>query len=335
MSARRFAQPNALLRCRTTEHPQQFLRAADQRRPRGIQPFIANYPDTIVLHRIYIFPGSIAQRRGQLCAVASGSPRQNDHIRIRFRYLLVRDSLPEWNDNRSSCQCDEFVDPGRGTDARIRPRLAIHFGAFRIASRATSHDVKAVSHAPNELVSGGSAIYDTSQQPDVVLDVGKTSRINGQERDWLCEELRHGIWSEGNRTNHQSRLQPHHSGDIQLPAIADSWTTTDGRDVLAPAAHADKLSSSAQRQQNRRHIRRERHDSDPLTLLHSIFVPRILDFSPANSRVTANRKTKARRRGSLSGALFCLGPNYCAASTFLSPGFGICQSRPASSALFG
>jgi hypothetical protein len=247
-------------------YSRQFGSTAHQRRPRSIQQLISNHHHAPIVHSRQVAPRRITQGRIDLRSVSSRSPRQYNDVGFRSCNLRVAHPRASLNRHSAARNFYELRNPGRGTNPRIRPSLAVNPRprALTETPRPPRHAIERPTQPSYQPLRTSPTTHQPPKRLHIVLDIRQRPRIDSQKRDGLLKYFRHGFRREGHRTDQQSWPQLHHFPNIQLPAIAHRGPRPHIGHVLAPAAHADKLTPRPKLEQNRSHTRRKRNDSHPV-----------------------------------------------------------------------
>ena len=246
---------------------EQLARALHEWRAGRVEQLIRNHGYTPILHGGRILPCHNAKRPGWIGAFAGGRPCEDDDVGIRAGDVFVRDALPRRRDELTPGNPHEFRHPGRGTDPRVRPGLAIHTWSRRFVEHtycSFRNSRKCGAHSRNEPFSGSRAVCQTAERSYVLLDIRQTARVQGQKRHRLFEQFRHCFWSKRDGADKQRWPQSHHFINVELPAIANPRQPPGVRNFVTPLAHADHSSLRANSKQNRRDAGRERNNSQSL-----------------------------------------------------------------------
>src|SRR5580700_10144061 len=132
--------------------------ALHKRRARCVGEFVADHDDAAGFDGRNIFPCWIAQCARWFGATAGGGPGQDDDVGFGALDFCVRYTCAGGDDHSAAGEFDELPDPGRGTDARIRPGLAIDARAFAGAGRTIGDAIETSLYLANQTLPCGFAI---------------------------------------------------------------------------------------------------------------------------------------------------------------------------------
>src|SRR5271156_4466769 len=253
-----------------SNRPRQFPRPINQRRPRRIQKLVPNHHHPPAPHRRHIPPSRIPQSCRDLGARPGSRPSQHNQFRRSQRHRFIRHPRARIHDHLSPGHLHQLRHPGRGTDPRLRPSLAIHAKPPPSAKPAypARHIRKSRPHLPYQLFRRPRAIHQSPQRRNITKNIRQRPRIHCQKRHRLRQNLLHRLRHKRHRTNQNRGPQSHHFAQIHFPAIAHRRTRAHLRHILAPPRNSHQLAPHPQRKQNRSNTRRKRYNPQSVEFFH-------------------------------------------------------------------
>src|SRR5580693_1063036 len=218
---------------------------------------LPNHHHAPIPHRRHIPPSRIPQRCGNLRPRASSRPSQHNQFRRSPRHVRVRQARTRIHDHFSPCRLHQLRHPGRGTDPRLRPSLAINAQPPAVTKPAglPSHLRESSTHFPYQALRRAPPLDQSSQHTNITKNIRKRSRIDRQKRHRLRQNRLHGLDSKRHRPNQNGRPQPHHLAHIHLPTITHRRPRTHLRHILTPPRNPHQFAPHAQRKQYRSNAR--------------------------------------------------------------------------------
>jgi len=236
-------------------------RSLHQWRPRRIQQLIPHHKNAPLPYRRHILPGLHLIRLRGIRFPACRRPRQHNHLRPCICHLRVSHLFSSWNNHFAAANLHQLRHPRRRTNPRIRPSLAIYSHAsLHSPCRAGNHR-KFRTHPPNQCLRLRRPPRNSSQQPNVCVNVIQRSRVHRQEIQRLLQQFPDGLLFVRHRPNDQRRPQRHDVRHrLHVPAIPNLWQSRHRRNVATPFRHAHQKPPRPHRAQNRSSARRQRHN---------------------------------------------------------------------------
>ena len=231
--------------------------------PACLRKFVADDGHATGFERGNVFPSRIAEYLIRLGAVSGGGPGEDDHVRLRGRDCIVSDASASSDRIFSAGDFHEFRNPGRGTDARVRPSFAIDAG-FRLPPEtgALPDIIKASAHFVDHPLGTSAAIRQTAKRANVILDAGKRAGIQREKIDSAVTVMRDTV-SSMNGTDPTSNVGLRRIINRRYPFSSNRrlGAAFQRRQHPAPFAYANEFFVHAKRKQNRSNTGCERDDS--------------------------------------------------------------------------
>jgi hypothetical protein len=176
--------------------------------------------------------------------------------------LFVTYFLAGGQNHFPAAKTNEFRDPGRGTDAGVRPRLAVNSQPFPYLAASFCDRHKFLAHLFNKPIGLLETVGYPTQETNVILNIGQQSGIHGQEVEGMLEKLGHGFMLVWHRSNDERWIQPKDLVyRIHVPAIAEFWQPLNGCNFRAPFCHANEICFGANGTEDGSRARGERDNA--------------------------------------------------------------------------